>query len=321
MKLDTIDDFLAAFPDEATCRQYLCEVRWKEMASCPYCDNKKAYFIENGKRFKCANPKCYKKFSVTVHSLMEASNLPYQKWLQAIYLYCKTRGRVTEMYICSVLDISFKAGFYMMDKLHFMWSKITRKEGETIESLLRQCTYAMFHLYYEHENIKKLPYYNNPFHISNINDISDNIQYQKLIRYTRYYITVWAQWMFMDFASAEDILAETFLYMRDKNIKEYNAEMVIKAINRIAGEMWLSFINSHPKYHQLYQHKNKREKNRQKVHLKKCYVVELILKSKGNKLTREQINRSAELIENKRVQLINKRKKSKKNAGFISHFE
>jgi len=60
-----------------------------EWAKCPHCSNPKAYFIEKGNRYKCANPACYKKFSVTTNTLMHASNITIKNWLLLAFVFSK----------------------------------------------------------------------------------------------------------------------------------------------------------------------------------------------------------------------------------------
>ena len=83
---NNLHELIATMPDEKTCRDYLIKERWNGVITCPYCGHEKAYVIENGKRFKCASKLCYKKFSVTVGTIFEASNIPLNKWFMAGYL-------------------------------------------------------------------------------------------------------------------------------------------------------------------------------------------------------------------------------------------
>lgn len=70
-------ELIKSMPDEKTCREYVAAQRWEDgKAVCPYCGYGKCYNIEGGKRYKCGSSACYKRFSVTVGTVMEASNLP-----------------------------------------------------------------------------------------------------------------------------------------------------------------------------------------------------------------------------------------------------
>ena len=69
------------FVNDKSCRDYLEHWRWGGKPECPYCEHKKLYRFKNGKHFKCA--KCRKRFSVTVGTIFEASNIPLRKWFIA----------------------------------------------------------------------------------------------------------------------------------------------------------------------------------------------------------------------------------------------
>ena len=81
-----LHELITSMTDEKTCREYLIKERWNGVIVCPYCQNKGAYVIEDGKRFKCKSKTCYKKFIITVGTIFEASNVPLKRWLMAIYV-------------------------------------------------------------------------------------------------------------------------------------------------------------------------------------------------------------------------------------------
>ena len=75
-RFNNLLEVIRYFSDEQVCRDHLAELRWKDgQAVCPYCDHEKVYVIENGNRYKCANKKCYKKFSVTVGTIFENTKI------------------------------------------------------------------------------------------------------------------------------------------------------------------------------------------------------------------------------------------------------
>src|SRR5258705_9244356 len=81
-----LHELISTMPDDKTCRDYLVKNRWPNGVECPYCGYGKCYVIEKGRRFKCGNSDCYKKFSATVGAIFEASNIPLNKWFTALYL-------------------------------------------------------------------------------------------------------------------------------------------------------------------------------------------------------------------------------------------
>lgn len=111
-------ELIKSMPDEATCRKYVAEQRWGVgRVVCPYCNNEKAYVIEGGKRYKCAAKTCHKKFSVTVGTFMEASNIPLTKWLAAIYLVTSSKKGISSYTLGRQLGIAQKNSWFMMHRI------------------------------------------------------------------------------------------------------------------------------------------------------------------------------------------------------------
>jgi hypothetical protein len=111
MDLNTIEDIQKAFPDDDSVRKHFHKLRWGQWAVCQYCGNERCYIIEKGTRYKCANPKCYKKFGVTTNTMLMYSNLPLTKWMQILFLYSKTRGRVSSFDLTKQIRITAKTEF------------------------------------------------------------------------------------------------------------------------------------------------------------------------------------------------------------------
>jgi transposase-like protein len=111
-------ELIKSMPDEATCRQYVANQRWGEgKVICPYCNHNKAYLIEGGKRYKCASKTCLKKFSVTVGTFMEASNIPLTKWLAGIYLVTSHKKGISSYQLGRDLGIAQKNSWFMMHRI------------------------------------------------------------------------------------------------------------------------------------------------------------------------------------------------------------
>jgi len=111
-------ELIKSMPDEQTCRNYVAEQRWGAgRVVCPYCNNEKAYVIEGGKRYKCTDKTCHKKFSVTVGTFMEASNIPLTKWLAGIYLVTSSKKGISSYTLGRQLGIAQKNSWFMMHRI------------------------------------------------------------------------------------------------------------------------------------------------------------------------------------------------------------
>ena len=79
-------ELIKTMRDEKTCREYLIQQRCNGKPVCPHCGCDRSYIIENGKKIRCANKECYKKYSCAVGTIFECSKIPLTKWFTAIYL-------------------------------------------------------------------------------------------------------------------------------------------------------------------------------------------------------------------------------------------
>ncbi|MBK7308464.1 MAG: transposase [Chitinophagaceae bacterium] len=85
--ITNLKQLMKDFSDEQHCRDFLVQQRWGGCPQCPYCGSNKWYRIENGKRFKCGNSECYKKYSVTVGTVFHATNIPLSTWFRQCIFY------------------------------------------------------------------------------------------------------------------------------------------------------------------------------------------------------------------------------------------
>ena len=112
-----LKDLMTRFKDETACRDFLVEQRWGGVPECPYCGCKKSYKIEGGKRFKCANSACYKKYSVTVGTVFEASNIPLTTWFAAMYLITSHKKGISSVQLAKDLGVTQKTAWFMLHRI------------------------------------------------------------------------------------------------------------------------------------------------------------------------------------------------------------
>lgn len=112
-----LKDLMAKFKDEAACRDYLIKQRWNGKPVCPYCSCDRSYVIENGKRFKCANKECWKKYSVTVGTIFEASNIPLSTWFAAIYFVTAHKKGISSVQLSKNLGITQKSSWFLIHRI------------------------------------------------------------------------------------------------------------------------------------------------------------------------------------------------------------
>lgn len=128
-----LKELLNKFNDEAKCRDFLIQQRWNGKPTCPKCGFMKVYVIENGKRFKCANNQCYNKFSVTVGTVFEASNVPLTTWLPAMYIIASHKKGISSVQLGKDLGVTQKTAWFM---LHRIRESLKDKNSPLLQSIV-----------------------------------------------------------------------------------------------------------------------------------------------------------------------------------------
>lgn len=117
---NNLRELILSMPTEETCREYLVQQRWNGKPICPYCGCGKVYRIEKGKRYKCGSKECYKKFSVTVGTIFEASNVPLVKWFTAIYLIGSHKKGISSYQLAKDIGVTQTTGWFMLHRIREM---------------------------------------------------------------------------------------------------------------------------------------------------------------------------------------------------------
>lgn len=120
MQFKTLIECLDYFKEESVCREYLIQQRWNGQPTCPFCSCTKVYSIEAGKRFKCGNKECNKKFSVTVGTVFENSKIPLRTWFAAIYLFTSGKKGISSLQLHRQLGITQKTAWFVLHRVREM---------------------------------------------------------------------------------------------------------------------------------------------------------------------------------------------------------
>jgi transposase-like protein len=112
-----LKELIQNFSDEQKCIDFLVQMRWNGSPVCPYCKCEKWYRIENGKRFKCGNKECHKKYSVTVNSIFHASNIPLTTWFPAVYLISSHKKGISSCQLAKDLGVCQKTAWFMIHRI------------------------------------------------------------------------------------------------------------------------------------------------------------------------------------------------------------
>jgi len=118
MEFKNLQELIQKLSNEQDCRNYLAKQRWPDgKVVCPYCDHDKCYVIEKGTRYKCGKKECFKKFSVKVGTIFEASNIPLNKWFIAMYLATANKKGISSYQLAKHIGVSQKCSWFMLHRI------------------------------------------------------------------------------------------------------------------------------------------------------------------------------------------------------------
>lgn len=120
MKYNNLIDVQKTFADENVCKSHLEKLRWNGKPVCPHCNSKNPYKTNRG--YKCSNPECYKKFSVTVGTFFENTKIQLSKWFIAMYLVTSHKKGLSSMQLSKDIDVSQKTAWFMLHRIRLMLS-------------------------------------------------------------------------------------------------------------------------------------------------------------------------------------------------------
>ena len=121
-----LHELLLKMPTEKDCRDYLIQQRWNGKPVCPYCGfDSKTYVIEGGKRFKCGSKECGKKYSVTVGTIFESSQIPLTKWLNACYVVTAHKKGISSHQLGRDLGITQRSAWFMIHRIREMMKNVS----------------------------------------------------------------------------------------------------------------------------------------------------------------------------------------------------
>ena len=126
----TTRQFFLIFPDDATAEKWFCKEFWPDEMCCPRCGstNVQTGAAHKTMPFRCRD--CRKRFSTKTGTFMEASNIGYQSWLYAFYLFCTNLKSVSSMKLHRELGISQKSAWFMAHRLRQAWNTQPEKPFE-----------------------------------------------------------------------------------------------------------------------------------------------------------------------------------------------
>ena len=118
-----LTEILDYFKSEETCKKLLELQRWNGKVVCPHCEKNgiisgNPYITNRG--FKCSEKTCYKKFTVTVGTILENSKVPLRKWFAAIYLCTAHKKGISSYQLSRDIGVTQKTAWFMLGRIREM---------------------------------------------------------------------------------------------------------------------------------------------------------------------------------------------------------
>ena len=150
--LNTHEQFILLFPNNESCKNYIITNIYNGSKCCPYCDNYKIYIMKAEKnypngRLKCANSKCYKRFTITTGTELHACNIDLHKLFYLLWLYSKSAISTWEATI--ITGITQKTTWFRKAKVSSI-IKMIQKENKTTY----QVFYELLTILFVHDKLK-----------------------------------------------------------------------------------------------------------------------------------------------------------------------
>ena len=118
----TLIELTRMFPDDATAERWFIEQRWAGgEINCPSCGsvNIQERPTRRPQPYRCRD--CRKDFSTKTGTLMQGSNLGFQTWAMAMYLFSTSLKGVSSMKLHRDLGITQKSAWHLAHRIRETW--------------------------------------------------------------------------------------------------------------------------------------------------------------------------------------------------------
>ena len=105
------------FPDDETAEKWFIHTRWPDGMACPRCGSTNVNEKTTHKTMPHRCRDCRRYFSAKVGTMMECSNLGYQIWIIAIYLWTTNLKGVSSMHLYRDLNVTQRTAWYLLHRI------------------------------------------------------------------------------------------------------------------------------------------------------------------------------------------------------------
>ena len=118
------------FPDEQTAQNWFENLVWPDGRHCPRCGSVRTHECSHAKcPYRCTDCRAY--FSAKTGTVIEQSNLPFRKWVFAIYIESTSLKGVSSMKLHRDIEVTQSTAWFMLHRIREVWAadKAERFEG------------------------------------------------------------------------------------------------------------------------------------------------------------------------------------------------
>jgi len=112
--------FMAQFPDEQACREFLFHMRWPRGFICTKCGENRYCAIKTRPVYECLN--CKTQTSVTANTIMHRSRLPLSYWLLTFY-WMASGERCSARKIAKTLKLNYRTALRLLHAVRYAMHK------------------------------------------------------------------------------------------------------------------------------------------------------------------------------------------------------
>ena len=129
----TLLEMTRMFPSDEAAEQWFIDQRWPDGVSCPVCESANVQHRATRKPqpYRCRT--CRKDFSVKTGTLMQGSNLGFQVWAIAMYLFTTGIKGVSSMKLHRDLGITQKTAWHLAHRIRESWDDDKGTFGGPVE--------------------------------------------------------------------------------------------------------------------------------------------------------------------------------------------
>ena len=105
------------FPDDETAEKWFIHTRWPTGMACPHCGSTNIQERTTHATMPHRCKDCRRFFSAKKGTMMECSNIGYQAWIIAIYLWTTNLKGVSSMHLHRDLDVTQRTAWFLLHRI------------------------------------------------------------------------------------------------------------------------------------------------------------------------------------------------------------